>query len=138
MKFYLILAILAAFLIGCGGDNTELRWDNDAGSSVQDIQWMQNIRVDQRWPGETRDQQKTSLREVNALEGTGECLDFEGEAAIITARNEKGQTGVAMRLTENEANELIIAGVAKKKKSTEIEENQDNGLVIQARIVDRE
>ena len=133
MKFYLILAILAAFLIGCGGD-TELRWNNDAGSKVEDIQWMQQSKVDQTWPGETQNQQKTSSKEVNVLTGTGECLDFDGQAAEIWF---PGGAKVA-QLNDGEANELTIASVARKKKSGEAEEDQDNGLVIRAKIVDRE
>ena len=112
MRNYLFLMILAAFLIGCG-NNTELRWENDYGPTVREIQWLNEKGVDQEWREDLPDQQKTSFKEVNVLTGQGECFDPTlGEAAEIVFPNGK-QTAI---LSDGSSNELTISRTAKKKK----------------------
>ena len=134
MRIYLFLIILAAFLIGCGGNNTELRWDNDSSSDVRDIQWHQNNKVDQTWNAECKDGTKTPSKEVNLLTGQGECFDIgAGDTSEMWFGSAKTAT-----LTEGEANELTITRLAKKKKNREETEIETDGLIIKAKVVDRE
>ena len=148
MKIYLVLVILAVFMVACGSDSTELQWDNQSASSVHDIKWQRTVASpnhDQIWEGETPRDDTTRLREVNLLQGNGMASVDDGwsltEAPIMLDTTE-----IATRLNEGEAQVLTIQNVMTTKRVRELGIDLDALLNVPdelittraARIVERE
>ena len=89
-KIIFILTLFLSFaFIGCGDDGTNLRWDNNSGTDVKDIQWYKYGGVgspDQTWSGTLGDD-TSGYKEITELKGTVAALAWDGysfETADIT------------------------------------------------------
>jgi len=122
MRIYLVLIVLAVFMIGCGGsDKTELQWENQSASSVHDIKWQRNASSphDQIWEDETRVDITTDLKEVNVLQGMGMASVDDG-VSLTEAPIMLDTTEIATRLNEGDAQKLVIGDVMTAKRVREL------------------
>ncbi len=121
----LILAIAAIGFIGCGEDDktkADLKWKNNEGSSVSEIQWINSstASVDQTWSGTTANGSETEFKGIKSLAGTGECVSGGVGAKIsFDTTNSTGVSSISSNsavVTENASAMLIISGTTPVKK----------------------
>lgn len=122
----IILFAIAAFLfIGCGDDEgTGLRWDNQSGQSVADINWQSTdgVNIYETWNAKSyADLEKTEYKEIKKLRGQGECLfETDGATAVIQVdtSNSSGiepiSSSTSIEVTNNADATLVISNSKKK------------------------
>jgi hypothetical protein len=115
----IILFAIAAFLfVGCSDDEaTSLRWNNQSGSNLQDIQWVNNAAANQTWTGVVSDTTATDYREITKLNGTGECIFEGGDPATISLTPGSGVVSASTNSAQIEENvdaTLIIDGAVQE------------------------
>ena len=113
----IFLAALVPFvMVGCGND-TELKWKNELGSSVEDIKWVKSGETsnnpDQTWDGTLANTAATDYKKVEALTGEGYCLAGGSEQLI---QYDDGNTLQSQKsLTEGSSESITINQVTAKK-----------------------
>ncbi len=123
-KIILLMSIIFSLnIIACSNDDgskADLKWKNEAGSTVKDIKWKNGSKIDQIWDGVYDDSKETTLKGINELTGQGECLDAGGDTADISINTSTSQgidpsssTSTAV-IKENAAATLVIQSIAKK------------------------
>lgn len=75
---FILTAFVLALFPSCddGGDNaTELRWRNVQTTEVSEIKWVSTEGdTDQTWSGDFSQDEATAFKEVDLLNGHGECM----------------------------------------------------------------
>lgn len=130
MKKIMMVAMIAVAMvgmIGCGADETkaDLRWKNEHGSNVTDIQWISASQENQKWTGtwDNGTNNKTNYQGINKLDGHGECLFEDGtgipqpieldpNALAVEGISVNGSDNVVV--TENAAATLVIKAILTK------------------------
>ncbi len=110
----LIFAIAAFVFVGCGDDETAVRWrKNTGGDFVNQIKWTDESNVAKQTWSETltSDGERTGFESVPNKTGKGFAFfQDEGDEAQI---NINGGSG-SVTLSEGESQELEISGYTKK------------------------
>jgi len=113
-----MIAVTAMGMIGCGEDDSfdaAVTWQNESGTDVQDIRWVdENSVANARWD-ETVPNTDTSEQKIVTLEtGRGECLDTAASPQEYEIEINGGSQSYT--LTEGAAETLRITNIATKKK----------------------
>lgn len=104
----LIFAFAVFAFIGCGDDETAVRWKSGVGTTeVADIQWTDSNYVAKQTWDETlnADDETTVFKNVSNKYGRGVALFDGGEAEIVI-----NGTHTGYELAEGESQELVISG----------------------------
>ena len=121
---FIITLFLSSAFIGCGDDDgTTLRWENQSGSDIKDIVWVDNNGNDnQWWDGITEDTKRTTYKEITKLDGEVDGVDELGDPTLILGLQASGSSGYKSisdgspnATIEKNADATIVIGFAKKK-----------------------
>lgn len=105
LSVILLFAIAAFVFTGCSDDEaTSLRWNNQSGSNLEDIQWINNAAVNQTWNGVVSDTNATDYREITKLNGEGECIFEGGGPATISLTAGSGVVSASTNSAQIEKN----------------------------------